>query len=60
MEELRKDGEVRVNKIDTEDNFADLLTKTHSTAVFQKLVGRIGSITVKRQQKAMLLLNMAA
>ena len=47
-------------KINTEDNFADLLTKTHSTAVFQRLIGRIGSIKVKRQQRAMLLTVMAA
>ena len=59
-EELRKDGEVMVKKISTEDNFADLLTKTHSTAVFQRLIGRIGSIQVKRQQRAMLLTVMAA
>ena len=60
VEELRKDGEVVVKKINTEDNFADLLTKTHSTAVFQRLIGRIGSIKVKRQQRAMLLTVMAA
>ena len=60
VEELRKDGEVMVKKIATEDNFADLLTKTHSTAAFQRMIGRIGSIKVKRQQRAMLLTIMAA
>ena len=32
VEELRKEGEVIVKKISTEDNFADLLTKTHSVS----------------------------
>ena len=43
VQELRDASTLIVEKVGTENNLADLMTKTHPTARFKQLLGMIGS-----------------
>ena len=55
-QELRDAKEVQVDYIHTSNNYADLLTKSHTPVRFDQLVGMIGNKTVKKlvQAKALM------
>jgi hypothetical protein len=56
VQELRDAKEVQVDYIHTSNNYADLLTKSHTPVRFDQLVGMIGNKTVKKlvQAKALM------
>ena len=41
IKDLRKNGDIEVEHVKSEDNVSDILTKNTSTEIFNKLSGRI-------------------
>ena len=59
VQELRDRLEVDVQYVNTTNNIADLLTKTHKTVRFQQLLNMVGQKIYKRRAKQKASLAMA-